>query len=239
LTRYTALYSSLSTTYRLEFPESSAVALPFASSWDYSLLSGESDQEVSFQTDPTPTLSGLTVASNSTSMVHSEAFWSLPGVLTWNQTEDAASTLTNSTGLTLHGARLVGRAIDAEGNSHYQMAWIGDLPSGSSAHVTLMALEDLAPGTSQRDGQRPPESSGSDQSLNLRKMVQLAESMEELEPGELRLVGWCDGGLPSVTIEPEGPRRRYAALVVAHLAYRTNPAPQSDVWKRAPASGGR
>jgi hypothetical protein len=238
LTRFTALYSSLSTTYKLEFPESSALALPFASSSEYTLLSGESDQEVNFQTEPSPTLSGLTVASNSTSMVHSEALFSLPGNLEWVAEDGGGGQLVNHTGLNFHGVRLVRRAIDAEGSSHYQMAWVGDLAEGASSHPTLTSLEELAPSFPQWQGQRPPESSGADQSLNLTELVQLAEHVEELDPGELRLVGWCDEALPSVTIEPVGARRRYSTLVVGHLAFRASPPPRSDVWKKPPREEG-
>jgi hypothetical protein len=78
LTRYTALYSSLSSTYSLGFEDDSAVALPFSSNKrKYSPLEIESWTTVAFRRDKGASLTGVKVISNSTGMVHSEMMYPL------------------------------------------------------------------------------------------------------------------------------------------------------------------
>lgn len=73
LTRYTALYSSLSSSYMLSFDEPTALAAPFpAGQRDDSLLSIQNYVDVSFRRDKETSLAGVQVSSNSTGMVHSE-----------------------------------------------------------------------------------------------------------------------------------------------------------------------
>ncbi|REK12396.1 MAG: hypothetical protein DWQ37_11685, partial [Planctomycetota bacterium] len=69
LTRYTALYSSLSTGYELGFDDPSALALPFATEVS---LANVSSREVTFTALGDHELDGYNVPSNSTGMVHSE-----------------------------------------------------------------------------------------------------------------------------------------------------------------------
>src|SRR5262249_19455242 len=73
LTRYTALYTSLSSTYSLLFDEQTALAAPFpAGPRDASLLSIAQYMDVAFRRDKDISLTGVQVSSNSTGMVHSE-----------------------------------------------------------------------------------------------------------------------------------------------------------------------
>jgi hypothetical protein len=73
LTRYTALYSSLSSSYTLAFEDPNAVAAPFpAKKLDESLLSITQYTDVAFRRGNETSLSGIQVSSNSTGMVHSE-----------------------------------------------------------------------------------------------------------------------------------------------------------------------
>jgi hypothetical protein len=75
LTRYSALYTSLSSNYALTFDEFSALALPFASGpRNESLLSISTYTDVAFRREKETAnrLAGVQVSSNSTGMVHSE-----------------------------------------------------------------------------------------------------------------------------------------------------------------------
>src|SRR6185369_1146986 len=66
LTRYTALYTSLSSSYTLAFDESSALAAPFPSKkLDESYLSISQYTDVAFRRDKETSLSGVQVSSNS------------------------------------------------------------------------------------------------------------------------------------------------------------------------------
>jgi hypothetical protein len=83
LTRYTALYSSLSSNYTLAFADPSSLALPLAAgprkegAFSYSNYS-----DVSLRRDKETALSGVQVSSNSTGMVHSEQMLGVGGKLT-------------------------------------------------------------------------------------------------------------------------------------------------------------
>jgi hypothetical protein len=78
LTRYTALYSSLSSSYTLAFDEPSALAAPFpAKRLEESLLSITQYTDVAFRRDKEISLAGVQVSSNSTGMVHSEQMLTL------------------------------------------------------------------------------------------------------------------------------------------------------------------
>ena len=68
-------------------------------------------------------------------------------------------------------------------------------------------------------------------SLNLAELVAIAEARGQLEPGEVRLVGWCLDEVPGLDIRPSGAHRRHATLVVAHLVRKADTIPQPDMWK--------
>lgn len=78
LTRYTALYTSLSSSYTLSFYEPASLAAPFPSGkQDEALLSISNYSDVMFRRGSETALSGVQVSSNSTGMVHSEQMLSL------------------------------------------------------------------------------------------------------------------------------------------------------------------
>jgi hypothetical protein len=78
LTRYTALYTSLSSSYTLEFDEPASLAAPFPSGkQDEALLAITNYTDVAFRRGSETALAGVQVSSNSTGMVHSEQVLSL------------------------------------------------------------------------------------------------------------------------------------------------------------------
>ena len=82
LTRYTALYASLGTTYDLVFDDKNALALPFPA--DPRISSGCTGRGPTawstIEMSSGVRLAGFTVESNSTGMVHSEQMYDLGGV---------------------------------------------------------------------------------------------------------------------------------------------------------------
>ena len=78
LTRYSALYTSLSSSYTLGFEEPSALAMPFtAGPRNEQLLINAQYNDVAFRRDKETALTGVQVSSNSTGMVHSEQMFPL------------------------------------------------------------------------------------------------------------------------------------------------------------------
>ena len=76
LTRYIALYSSLSSNYELRFDDTSAIARPFPPTEGPDRL-----WPVTFRRDGDVQLSGFQVRSNSTGFVHSEQMSDLGGAI--------------------------------------------------------------------------------------------------------------------------------------------------------------
>ncbi len=246
LTRYTALYASLSTSYTLTYDEPSALALPFGRA-DYRLLPGESRRQLFFSVEGSPRLRGVDVSSNSTGMVHSEEFRDLGGTIAWNVPDQGPPELVNATRLSISGARLLRLAPD---DKSIETFWIGDLLPGArimagawrQAPATNNAPASDAPTDASA---RPIPPSGADivpvevaargeakrnLGMDLSGLVSIAEDRRDIAPGEVRLIGWTTDTPSGVTISPRALERRRAALVVAHLAREVEATIHPDIW---------
>jgi hypothetical protein len=225
LTRYTALYSSLSTTYDLRFSEPSAVALPFAV--NQALLSGQSSSEVSFSTVGERVLSGFPVASNSTGMVHSEQMFDLGGRIIWQQSADGPGAIENGTALALSGAAVIRRRVDGQGRAIDESAWLGELSPGETATLRFVPHDSAELARARRadplSASKPPEGT-----LSLRRLIECAENHRALAPGEMRLVAWREGELAGVEVRPSARQSRRATLIVAHLQFGAFETPRPD-----------
>ncbi len=128
LTRYTGLYSSLSTTYEVKFADNSSVALPFAGS-STNASSKRVTPVVLKQSDNETILSGFQVMSNSSSMIHSEQLLSLKGPFSYQR--DAQQTqFANNSEYDLQGLVLFRKVAD-----QLQYVVIGELLSGKQHAV--------------------------------------------------------------------------------------------------------
>jgi hypothetical protein len=231
LTRYMALYTSLSTTYDVHFADPSALAQPFAR--DRSRPLGEGRSTVSLRSAADQQLTDFVVSSNSTEMVHSEQMVNLNGAIDWRHPADAAPTLENNTKLSLTGlAVLRRRAVDegeaeapADAESIVEGAWIGDLAPGEKVEVDWLDFDtareaiDAGRETSPVTAKKPP-----DGALSLRGLIDLAEEPHALQPGDVRLVGWYDAGLPGAEADPNAPQARRKTMVLANLRFGDKPA---------------
>ncbi len=146
LTRYMALYSSLSTTYNVHFDDPSALAQPFA--LDRAVLPSQSRTMVSLRSMSDQQLDGFTVSSNSTGMVHSEQMVSLNGSLDWLHPPDGTPQVENNTRLKLSGVAVLRRTAlhstpehPGPGPIRDEIAWVGELPAGSKAELTFTDRE--------------------------------------------------------------------------------------------------
>ncbi len=233
LSRYTALYASLSTEYDLHYEAPSAVAQPFPAVADFALLRGQARHQIGFRRDDGLTLSGLEVSSNSTSMVHGEAMWDLGGALAWHEPAEGPPEVGNGTSLKLEGVGLVRRTLRDNGSTFTEAAWIGEFRPGVvvQPRFTPVASKNRDQAEAPLDNYvRPMASPVGAEGLNLAELVNLAEDPANLEPGEVRLVGWCLADVPGLEIRPASVSRRHATLVVAHLARENGSGPMPDVW---------
>jgi len=136
LTRYTALYTSLSDDYDFFFEDDSALAMPFPHTVPYRRGIHESINTVRFRRDKQISFCGFQVASNSTGLVHSELMQNLGGSIDLLGGADKGWMVRNGTQLDLHDVGVLRRN---EGGQ-IQLAWIDSLgPAGS------VPLEFVAP----------------------------------------------------------------------------------------------
>jgi hypothetical protein len=222
LSRYTALYTSLSTTYELEFPNLTTVAAPFPTAVEFQLLRGQGLQSVDFERYDDVRLAGLPISSNSTGMVHSEQMVPLDGGIQAGKSQARGTRqIENRTKLKLQSTCLVKRV-----GAKFEGMWIGEMLPGKSVPVAMrpLALDEPA-FVADRTAESRVQSA---ERLNLEPMFRLALDPQLLEDGETRLVARVDEVMPGQTITPNASQVRGATLVVAHLGYAPLAAPKKD-----------
>ena len=230
VTRYTALYTALSTGYRVVFDAPPALALPFSP--DATQLPLETAMVARLEGVDRRELADFQVSSNSTGMVHSEQLFDLGGSLIWSTPAGGPPRLENKTALRILGVAILRRRLEEGGNVANESAWLGDVAAGATVEVKFAEHVPLVIGFER---ERSPLTclrhvSGK---LSLRRLLDCAQDIESLEPGEVRLVGWREGGLGNVRIDPASPEARRACLVVGHLQYAKGPPARPDLNLRS------
>jgi hypothetical protein len=231
MTRFTALYTSLSTTYGLEFDDPTALAMPFPTdASNRAAASGARVTTIDFERQgESVRLNGLPVFSNSTLFVHSEQMLPLDGSIRLGKAvATGALQLENRSQIHLYSVGVIRK----EGGN-LRGVWIGELPPGQSTPFgNPNAMPPLAGGNdvpfaSERQAEAQRLSAGGGR-LNLEPMFSLAYAAEHLDEGELRLVARADAPLPGYSVTPRASQLRTATLVVAHLQHGKLPPLQKD-----------
>jgi hypothetical protein len=225
LSRYTALYTSLSTTYDLEFNDATALAMPFPrDAADTARGQGFTTVDFTRQAERVR-LAGLPVLSNSTNFVHSEQMLPLTGTIRIAKSvADGRWQIENATELYLRSVGIV-----RKGDDGLFGMWIGELPPGQSARLSdPKYLPLLASGSVPFEAERQGEGRLRGQRLNLEPLFRLVLAGENLEKGELRLVARVDEPIEGETVTPDASQLRTGTLLVAHLDYADLPAPKRD-----------
>jgi hypothetical protein len=227
VTRYTALYTSLTTSYGLHFEDPGALVLPFGGADDP--RSGRRGLLLRRGTDAG--LAGYSVQSNLAGMVHSEQMVDLGGGLSLVETPGQPAQLVNRTNLTL---RDVGVVKKDESNNLW-VAWL-DGPLRSGAKVTLRFRRHWSNPSANplwKPQQGGPLLRTVSPSQDLKQtplsLIQMAQDVGQLRPGQARLVAWLEDEVPGLEVRPAAPQTRFATLVVAHLRYGFGDDPQPDV----------
>ena len=236
LTRYIALYTSLSTNYTVEFPESGSVVLPFG---DVSRVlrragSGERSLRTNFGTSAGVQLEPLTVYSNSTEMIHAEQMVKFNGGITLEPAVDGKPLqLMNATELTLNGALVV---RNEAGDISY--AWLDEVDPKSLKEVKFQAAKvdqlrshwDAKPETATVNS-KDDTASASD-SLWIGGILNELLSRTPLVPGQTRLIAYTDDRPGELTIAPQEDQFDGRCVVVAHLStHQLGPVtPDLKIW---------
>ncbi len=239
VTRYDALYTSLATSYSFCSDDAGAVVLPFptvAQPQLFRLSLGQQIRKLTYRRSEQAVLSGFPVGSNSTGLVHGEEMCDAGGGLSLVKNNDDAGQIFNRSSLDLHGVGLLWKT----GENQWRAAWLGDVPRAKSAvgfRWTAIDAADrhkpIAVWMHEREASPISATAAAAGSLNLRPMLELAQNVENLDAGEVRLIGWSDDDLPGLKIEPSSPQTRRGILVVAHLGYDCGERPRPDVNLRS------
>jgi hypothetical protein len=231
LSRFTALYTSLSSTYDLEFGNLATLAAPFPTSGALRMLAGQDFHNIDFQRYDNVRLSGLPIASNTTGMVHSEQMVPLDGSIRIGRSAALGSRqIENHTQFELRCACIVRPTREQVRRSpqphRLQGRWIGQLRPGQSAPISLSSLDAKNVPFAENRAEAGRLQRG--EQLDLEPMFKLALDPENIEEGELRFVARIDQVLPGQNIEPAASQVRGATLVVAHLEYAPLAPPRPD-----------
>lgn len=246
VTRYTTLYTSLSTAYQVSFDETTAVSLPFVVDESFVRKPNEWPQVAEFHRDKETLLSGVQVNSNSTEKVHSEHMLSLKGPISLLGDGVAPWRLKNASQLTLHDLGIIRRMDDAQG-AKFEVAFVPQLRPQTMVSLSFAPYDPPAaaideskrnwgtyvtPWVPQWDKSLvmsvKPTAGDDDKSVRLHRLVDLAVKRLRLNPGDVRLVAWSSDDLPGMHVWPRPAQNTTQTLVLAHLARGTLPEPQLD-----------
>lgn len=230
LTRYTALYTSLSTGYRVTMtdPGGQVQPLPRSDVQSPAQYRRTGNSPLAYRHGAEVTVPGFQVQSNTTESLHSEQMIDLAGPLAL-----ARSELANRTGLTLRGAGVVRRTEAGE----LEAAWLGDLPPESVTEVRFRSVPAQTSGAQlwQEWRDRAPETASGALvgDFNFHALAAVAQDPRDLLPGQVRLIAWTEAEFAGLEIDPAAPQARRATLVVAHLGLGPARDPRPDAVPRA------
>ena len=221
LTRYTGLYSSLSTNYSLLFEDESAVSLPFATRRASQALSARDIYlERSSKKDEASRLQPFAVNSNSTEMIHSEEFLDIGGVVHLQETASGDESVVNDTDFEFKHVGMIRRV-----EGQVQIAWIGNLAPQAEVQPNFeTAVDNEWFFEEWREPTSNPE-----ETIQLSPLLRLACAPGRLNEGDVLLTGWCEDQMPGLTIQPSASQNTFRTVLVAHLKYGNLPEPQNDI----------
>lgn len=247
LTRFTALYTSLSTTYEMEF-DSPAVAMPFVRNADDDAsgsLGGPA--EVAYERLEKARLKDLAISSATAEFVRSDEMLdlaaqgvpgsSVPGSLRLDRGAGGELRIENRTGWALRDVMVVGRPDGLKGAPRLEGCWIGEMASGATANVVFFPVDESATPEGEAAPPLPFAKERADaqalrdddeEAFGIDGLVRLAIDPARFEPGERRVVALVDRLMPGVTITPEASQQKGQTLIIGHLSYGPIPPPKSD-----------
>jgi hypothetical protein len=235
LSRYSAFYSSLSTTYDVTFDQANTVATPFPVGEEDNKKLGDRLFEVSFDRRADTMLRGLAVSSNSTRMMHAEQMFDLEGPLKLGKSSRNDQQVENHSGLDLRNVAVVHRFFKKDSDQpSYNACLIGDLRHGKSAVLGFTPL-DLSSQKLPFAKERAQEARGDrSERMNVDQLLRLVyqfpqdHDLRYAHREEYRLVGQIDAVLPGAEAAPTASQVQGVTVVLAHLEYGDPPPAKPD-----------
>lgn len=222
LSRYNALYASLSTAYDMEFDRVSAVAKPFPADDGFRMKMGDWPTNVAFEKYDRTRLRGVDITSASTRFIHSEEMSELAGGLVWSTSSIGGRQVRNDTGYDLQDAVIVHRKFNA-GKPVFETAWLGLLRAGDARGVAFDPsgmLQSEIPYQTERAAAAKLQQ----RRLDVDEILKIAFQFSKTDPlysarEEYRLVALIDQPLPGAAVQPTPSQTIGTTVVLAHLDY--------------------
>ncbi|MCE9557159.1 MAG: hypothetical protein K8T91_27745 [Planctomycetes bacterium] len=228
LTRFSALYTSLSTGYDFEFDEAAGLIQPF-STGDGRASVGQTPHELEFRRDDKAKLTGFHVLSNRADLVRSEQLIDLSGPIQLATGKEGgaagtSATVDNRSTFALRHAIAVRRSSTAD---KWDVAWLGDIGAGSTATGTFEAVprNELL---NRWDELSSIKIGNAEKLLSLRRVLDKAITDDEIRPGDLKLFASIETPLAGLTVSPRSTQPRHLTLLVANLIHAAVPEPKKD-----------
>ena len=235
-TRYTALYTSLTTEYDVHADNPGTLVLAFPKT------TGPGDDSerrglIYRRNGKNASLEDYFVRSNSIGMVHSEQMVDVGGTLSLVETPGGGLQVFNQTEFSLHDAGVV--RMGASGS--LETAWVGSLEPGAKSPLRFVRpVASPSDGSLWKEKRTDPTLTGiglPQGTLNLRPLARLAEgravdqqnrTIGELQPGEVRLIAGLKQRAAGPVVDPAAPQTQFGTLVVAHLRHAADATPRPD-----------
>jgi len=239
LSRYTALYSSLSTTYDIDYENPGAFAIPFPAKEEDKFKLGDNTWEVVLDKKRKTQLTGIAISSASTRMVQSEEVFSCQGPLQLGESSRGHKQIENKTELNLHDVVVLHRIFSENGGARLEGAWIGELRAGHSAVLGLTPLGISSDQLPYAEDRSLAAKSSYHKQLDIRALLRLAfQFPSATDPmnarrEEYRAIGIIPEVLPGTEISPKSSQIQGTTVVLAHLQYGDPLPAQPDVNSRA------
>lgn len=236
LSRFTALYSSLSTTYDVAFESPTAIATPFPASNKPKQIK-ERIWDVVFEKQNETELRGLAVSSASTKMLHSEEIFACEGPLRITESSLGHKQLKNELGYNLRDVVIVRRFFQGD-EQRFESCWLGELETGKTA-VIGMQMADLPSVDAPHSDERSRASAAKPSRVNVDGLTKIAfdfpgdEDPVSSRREEYRVVGLIDDVLPGTQVAPAASQIVGTTVVLAHLEFGPLSESQPDVNSRS------
>jgi hypothetical protein len=223
--RFTSLYSSLTTNYRCKWTKNDLVVVPMADDIKRSLRRMEEIQLVRQRLDSPMEATGFRVLSNSSGLLRAEEYVDLGGDLTLLSLSDTHIQIRNRTKLQLQGVCVMFR--DTTG---FRMGYTAQaVEPNEDVSIPLMIKsarwkQELPYAVVRR--QHSQEVNGN---IDLTALRDLAVDPRRADIGECRLAAWSDALVSTLEISPVASQRKAATLIIANLAYSKWSPPTPDL----------
>lgn len=212
LSSHHALYSSLTTNYKIVYPEGEGILCPMPQPRQRSLLSAGGLLPYKIADEKGTGFQSFPVLSNTIGLVQSEEVVSLTGAISWTIDQDAKSfQVTNDSQSTIRDVILEG----SDDSGAKLRAFVGTLEPGEQKKGALdrPMVSDL-----NWDIQLPTEGKSGQEfdKFALEQNLKLIFWSYPIQHGEWIAMGWTESPLSKLQIAPSTAQTRSATLVLMH-----------------------